>query len=420
MISFGQKKNIQQENRSSISKPRQIEDEKEIQKQQIDIRVVPINDMTVSDVTNWLQCLGFDEIASIVLKKEMNINEFQSCAKVKFAPIGCKLVGIKYSKFRKAYTNLQVHGYTRRQKFGQFDIIRPLGSGNFGTTYLVQKNDKLFALKHILTRKEQHATDAAKEIKALRLFTSPNIVKFITSFHTIEGIAIVMQYCDEGNLEDIIERGKIPEYYACKILIDIAKGLDVFHSNGVVHRDLKPDNIFLHKGNVVIGDLGLSRTLENGNYLSKIGYIYYTAPEIKKSGFFSTSSDIWSLGCIILTMLSSITMEDRKPPLFTLQQWEINEIIGSEVGQISSRFTNITKSCLAKNMEHRPHIKKILSMLKKIMNGTPVLHVEIPTSPCSFFDCYCQRFLMNSYIPLYCIECGHSNYEHEQNTDEQC
>ena len=77
------------------------------------------------------------------------------------------------------------------------------------------------------------------------------------------------------------------------------------HSNNVLHRDLKPDNIFLGlQGKIKIGDFGISKIFDSvkKNTISVIGTPYYVSPEILKEEGYSYKSDIWALGCIIYYM----------------------------------------------------------------------------------------------------------------------
>lgn len=208
-------------------------------------------------------------------------------------------------------------------------------------------------------------------------------MKYIDSFLTADGIAIVMQFCEDGNLESVIERGPIPFYYTCKIILDVVRGLDQFHMQGMVHRDIKPDNIFFHQKCAVIGDLGLSRVLDNGCYVSKVGYIYYAAPEINKSSFFSTQSDIWSLGCVILTMLSGKLMESRKPPIFVLRQYQINNIIKHICSDSAPELITILEGCLAKDIECRPNTQEIKLILENIISQFGNVTINSHISHCT-------------------------------------
>ena len=84
--------------------------------------------------------------------------------------------------------------------------------------------------------------------------------------------------------------------------MEICLGLEEIHSKNLIHRDLKPDNIFLTKERQLkIGDFGISKKINNINEYAKtqVGTLSYMAPEIIKGEFYNNKVDIWSLGCII-------------------------------------------------------------------------------------------------------------------------
>lgn len=201
---------------------------------------------------------------------------------------------------------------------------------------------------------------------------------------------------------------------ASRLLHDITLGLDAIHSQQMVHRDIKPDNLLLHKGKVVICDLGLCRNLEQGLYRSKKGYFYYISPEARKSGLFSTPSDIWSLGCVIITMLSGKSMEERKASFFKMSQKNIVDIIDKDIALYSQEFTQLTKSCLTIKTESRPTTKDILCALSKIMNTTEKKTPTSSESPCTMANCSCTAFIADRYVPFYCYSCLHESKNHEE------
>lgn len=378
----------------------------------VQIDRIAMIDMTTSDIVSWLQCLNHSGIAQVVEKRNLSIIEFADCAKNNFVSLDVSILGLKYKQFKKAYRDLETNGYLRRQWFDSYQIIRPLGSGRFGKTYLVKKTSQKFALKHILTPDEKQSIAADKEIKALKCIDSPNVVSFVESFRTNEGLAIVMQFCQDGSLEDRIERGKITPQCASRLLMDIITGLQAFHSREMVHRDIKPDNLLLHNGTVLIGDLGLSRNLDDGKYKIKMAYVYYSAPEVQRTHIFSTASDIWSFGCVLLTMISAKLMEDRKPFLFSLRQKKIIEIIDEDVGSDSSELAQLAKMCLKIEHTSRAKAEEIFSQLKLILTKTQTRDAVYPMGKCTERSCPCEKFIIDLYTAGYCDTCSHTNIVH--------
>lgn len=126
---------------------------------------------------------------------------------------------------------------------------------------------------------------------------------------------IVMEYCDQGNLEEFLKQreGKLlPEQEIMDIFVQICHGLSYVHGKKILHRDLKSQNIFLksytmQKNNFLIaklGDFGISKVLEGTQALAKtmVGTPFYISPELVNDEPYGMKSDMWSLGCILYNL----------------------------------------------------------------------------------------------------------------------
>lgn len=196
-----------------------------------------------------------------------------------------------------------------------YTAVQLLGKGNFGTAYLaIDAHKNIFVVKSIVC-KDHNA--GVKEAKNLTLNTpqSPHLLKILDFFfETDDMFCIVLNYCAGGSLQDCVLQ-KLDYVEVERVLREIATGLDALHSVGMIHRDLKPDNIFLldHENRtVVIGDMGMARALNpDGFFESSFGHMLYKAPEIVEEGKFSTRSDMWAVGCIGLELLSGESLTTR-------------------------------------------------------------------------------------------------------------
>ena len=171
---------------------------------------------------------------------------------------------------------------------------------------------KLLCVKSIkiknIPKKERDATKM--EVDLLRRLHHPNIVRYIDSFLTRDRdkLCIVMEYCDGGDLAAQIKAARRTMFSESKILhwfVQIALGVHYMHTNNVLHRDLKTQNIFMTgNGRLVLGDLGISKVLEGTMDFAKtcIGTPYYMSPEIFKNKPYSYKSDVWALGCVLYEM----------------------------------------------------------------------------------------------------------------------
>ena len=254
-----------------------------------------------------------------------------------------------------------------------YEIIEELGSGSYGIVYKVRKKNakEELVLKQIsligLQEKERQYIET--EAKLLSELNSKYIVKYIDSFNLKNKLNIVMEYCNEGDLEKFLEENKkkkklkhLNEDLIWKLFLQISIGLAYLHSKRILHRDLKTLNIFLTNNlQVKIGDLGVARQLEKGKFATTfIGTPYYLSPEICNNKEYNEKSDVWALGCILYELCTFKHPFDAKS-----QGALILKIINEPVKDISNDFSqsmkNLIKLLLEKDDIIRPSIKDILT-----------------------------------------------------------
>ena len=198
----------------------------------------------------------------------------------------------------------------------KYEILHPIGKGNFGTiTKIKRKSDK-----KILVWKEMNYRDLSEkekkqivtEVNILRELKNPNIVKYYERIidKKNQNIYIIMEYCEKGDLNQLIKRLKkkkeyIKEEKIWEIFFQILLAINYCHNHKegkILHRDIKPSNIFLdNQNNIKLGDFGLSRELSNETKFaySNVGTPYYMSPEQIEENKYNEKSDIWSLGCFL-------------------------------------------------------------------------------------------------------------------------
>ena len=271
-------------------------------------------------------------------------------------------------------STLNLHLFTRIQyslPMEDYDPIRLLGEGSFGKVYLMRDKKlrkfvcvKIIKIKNI-PKKEREATK--NEVDLLKKLNHPNIVRYIDSFlsKNKESLCISMEYCDGGDLATQIKNAKRNLFNESKILhwfVQIALGLHYMHTNRVLHRDLKTQNIFLlGNGRLVLGDLGISKVLEGTMDFAQtcIGTPYYMSPEIFQNKPYSYKSDVWALGCVLYEMTTLNHAFDEKS-LNGLAQKIIKGRYPSIHAKYSRNLADLIAQMLSTNPMQRPDMDQIL------------------------------------------------------------
>jgi len=190
----------------------------------------------------------------------------------------------------------------------RYEIVRELGIGGMGRIYqaLDRDLDETVALK-VLRSGDAEARNEERfvsEIKMTRRITHPNVVKVFDLGTWREMKYITMEYIDGVNLEQWVRlRSTIDVNEGVRLMVDIAGGLASAHALGIIHRDIKPQNILLKDGTIPkILDFGIARALE-GNHMTTAGFVMgspkYMSPEQIQAQPLDVRSDVYSLGVVM-------------------------------------------------------------------------------------------------------------------------
>ena len=197
---------------------------------------------------------------------------------------------------------------------GRYEIKEIIGVGGMAVVYKAYDSieDRIVAIKIL---KEEFASNEEfqrrfkNESKAIAVLSHPNIVKvFDVSFGDLIQY-IVMEYIDGITLKEYIERnGVLPWSDAVNISIQILRGLQHAHDKGIVHRDVKPQNIMILADNTVkVTDFGIARFARNESKTitdKAIGSVHYISPEQVKGELTDEKADIYSVGVIMYEMIT--------------------------------------------------------------------------------------------------------------------
>lgn len=214
----------------------------------------------------------------------------------------------------------------------RYELLKMIGSGSFGQVWMARRrsDDALVAVKKIdvgaMTEKAR--MDCRNEVDVLRMLNHPNVTRYHEAAVESQHLNIVMEFVSEGDLgarvkQVVAERGgdsrgpgsnsprelagsdeggALTEDEVMWYFVQICLALHHLHGRGVLHRDLKAQNIFIAAGDIVkLGDFGISKVLgtQTGFCSTVVGTPYYLSPEICLGKSYNKKSDIWALGCVL-------------------------------------------------------------------------------------------------------------------------
>nr|XP_020030833.1 serine/threonine-protein kinase Nek4 isoform X1 [Castor canadensis] len=248
--------------------------------------------------------------------------------------------------------------------------VRIVGRGSYGEVTLVKhrRDGRQYVIKKLNLRnassRERQA--AEQEAQLLSQLKHPNIVTYKESWEGGDGLLyIVMGFCEGGDLYRKLKEQKgqlLPESQVVEWFVQIAMALQYLHEKHILHRDLKTQNVFLTRTNIIkVGDLGIARVLENNGDMAStlIGTPYYMSPELFSNKPYNYKSDVWALGCCVYEMatlkhafnakdMNSLVyriIEGKLPPMPRVYSPDLAELI---------------RTMLSKRPEERPSVRSIL------------------------------------------------------------
>lgn len=282
----------------------------------------------------------------------------------------------------------------------EYEPLEVIGKGSFGTVRKVRSREN----GDVLVRKEieynsmssQERNHIISELRILRELNHPNVVKYYHHDHLPEQktIHIYQEYCDGGDLGKVISTFKrnkesIPEGFIWEVMILVLLALyrchygmdagkvDLFHASDssephvdsetvIIHRDIKPDNIFLLDSgkSIKLGDFGLAKMLTSQNDFAKtyVGTPYYMSPEVLMDNPYSPVCDIWSLGCVLFELCN--LLPPFKASTHLQLQTRIRKGVIPEINSLySQQLRNIIADCITVDPEIRPSCYDLLEVI---------------------------------------------------------
>ena len=248
---------------------------------------------------------------------------------------------------------------------GRYEIKEIIGVGGMAVVYKAYDNieDRIVAvkiLKEEFVSNEEFTRRFKNESKAIAVLSHPNIVKvFDVSFGDLIQY-IVMEYIDGITLKELIEKeGSLRWKDALYFTVQILKGLQHAHDKGIVHRDIKPQNIMvLSDGTIKVTDFGIARFArsEQRTITDKaIGSVHYISPEQARGDATDEKADIYSVGVMLYEMLTGqLPFEADSAVSVAIMQLQREPKMPRDInGSIPEGLEQITMHAMQKNSERR-------------------------------------------------------------------
>ncbi|XP_055686070.1 serine/threonine-protein kinase mig-15 isoform X7 [Lutzomyia longipalpis] len=262
---------------------------------------------------------------------------------------------------------------------GIFELIEVVGNGTYGQVYKGRhtKTGQLAAIK-VMDVTEEEEQEIKLEINVLKKYSNHrNIATYYGAFikkspaGKDDQLWLVMEYCGAGSVTDLVKSTKgqsLKEEWIAYICREILRGLSYLHTNKVIHRDIKGQNVLLtDNAEVKLVDFGVSAQLDRtiGRRNTFIGTPYWMAPEViacdeNPDATYDNRSDLWSLG------ITALEMAESQPPLCDLHPMRALFLIPRnspprlKSRKWSKKFQGFIDTVLVKDYHQRPYTEQLL------------------------------------------------------------